>query len=201
MSGLLRLFGWALLAVTIALMLVGGAGWWVYREMAGPGPLTETRVVVIPPHTSLEGIADLLSKEGVVRHRLPFEISAALSGDVAALEAGEYEFPAGTSPLQATAIIAGGKTVRHKLTIPEGLTSTEVLALVRAAPALAGDVGPPPPEGSLMPDTYFYRYGEQRRAMLERMKREMTHALAAVWAKRQPDLRLANPVMLAKPTL
>jgi UPF0755 protein len=195
-SGSLRLFGWALLAVLSVLALAGATGWWVYREITGPGPLTETRIVVIPTNTGLEDIADLLTREGVLRHRLPFELGAALSGDFSALEAGEYAFPAATSPLQAIGIIASGKTVRHRLTVPEGLTSAEVLALVRAAPALSGAVGPPPPEGSLMPDTYFYRYGEQRAAIIERMERAMTHTLISVWDKRQPDLRLTSPEQL-----
>jgi UPF0755 protein len=195
-SGSLRLFGWALLAVLSVLALASAAGWWVYREITGPGPLTRARVVVIPSNTGLEGIAGLLAREGVLRHRLPFEIGAALSGDISALEAGEYEFPAAASPLQAIGIIASGKTVRHKLTVPEGLTGAEVLALVRATPALTGALGPPPPEGSLMPDTYFYRYGEERTRIIERMEREMTHTLASVWDKRQPDLPLTSPEQL-----
>jgi peptidoglycan lytic transglycosylase G len=196
MSSPLRLLGWALLAASLVLALAGAAGWWLYHEMTAPGPLTTPRAVVIPPHTGLKDIADRLRKEGVVRHRLPFEVSAILSGDLSALQAGEYEFPAGTSPLQATAIIASGKTVTHKLTIPEGLTSSEVLALVQAAPALTGNVGPPPPEGSLMPDTYFYSYGERRQQLIGRMRREMTHMLAAVWSKREPGLPLASPEQL-----
>lgn len=196
MSGPWRLFGWALLAVSMVLALAGGAGWWLYREMIAAGPLTEARRVVIPPKTGLAGIAELLAKAGVVRHALPFEAAALLSGEVSDLQAGEYEFPPATNPLQATAIIASGKTVRHKLTIPEGLTTAEVLALVKAAPALAGDPGPPPPEGSLMPDTYFYRYGESRRRLIDEMEREMTHALQRAWAKRHPDLPLTSPEQL-----
>ena len=193
MGGSLRLVGWALLAASAMLAMVGAAGWWVYREMTGAGPLTEARAVVIPPHTSLGGVAELLAAKDVIRRRLPFEIGAALSGSGSELLAGEYEFPAATSPLEAIAIIASGKTVKHKLTIPEGLTSAQVLALVQAAPALAGGVGWAPPEGSLMPDTYIYSYGEQREELLERMKREMAQALDAAWAKRRPDLPLENP--------
>ena len=193
MSGWLRLLGWALVTVSTFLAVAGAAGWWVYREMTGPGPLTHARTVVIPPHTSLDKVADLLTKEGIVRQRLLFEASAILSGEASGLQAGEYEFPAGTSPLEASAIIASGKTVRHKLTIPEGLTSAEVIALVQAAPALAGPTGAPPPEGSLMPDTYLYSYGERRTELIEQMQREMRHALAAAWSKRQPDLPLVTP--------
>jgi UPF0755 protein len=195
-SGRLRLIGWALLAVSMLLALAGGAGWWLYREMTAAGPLGEARTVVIPPHTGLAEIARLLARAGVVRHALPFEAAAVLSGEVTGLQAGEYEFPAAASPLQATAMIAGGKTVRHKLTIPEGLTSAEVLALVSTAPALAGNAGPPPPEGSLMPDTYFYSYGETRRQLIGEMERAMAHALQKAWTRRDPDLPLTSPEQL-----
>ena len=39
-----------------------------------------------------------------------------------------------------------------------------------------------------MPETYVYSYGEQRKDMLGRMRRAMTHALAEVWAQRRPDV-------------
>jgi UPF0755 protein len=193
MRGSLRLIGWALLAVSAILAAAGGAGWLAYREATRPGPLAQARTVVIPPHTSLGGVAEMLAGEGVIRDRLPFEIGVVVSGNGSALLAGEYEFPAQTTALEAGGIIVGGKTVKHKLTVPEGLTSAEIVALVRAAPALAGDVGPPPAEGSLMPDTYIYSYGETRTALLARMEREMTHALDKAWAKRRPDLPLASP--------
>lgn len=196
MRASLRLFGWALLAVSLLLAAVGGAGWWVYREATRPGPLIAARTVVIPPRTGLSGVAGLLAQKGVVRHPLPFEIAALLSGNGSALLAGEYEFPAGASALAAAGIIASGRTVRHKLTIPEGLTSAQIVALVRAAPALVGDVGPPPPEGSLMPDTYIYSWGEERRELVARMQAEMTRTLAAAWAKRRPGLPLAGPQQL-----
>jgi UPF0755 protein len=196
MKGPLRLIGWACLAVGTVLALAGAVGWWLYYEAIGAGPLREARTVVIPPHTGLAGIARLLASEGVVRHALPFEIGAMLSDHVSGLQAGEYAFPAGASPLQVAEIIASGKTVKHKLTVPEGLTTAEIMALVKTAPALAGNIGAPPPEGSLMPDTYIYRWGEQRRELIERMEHEMAHTLAAAWDKREPDLPLANPEQL-----
>ena len=193
MYGSFRLLGWATLAAAVILALVGGAGCWVYREISGPGPLAEPRSIVIPPHTSLAAVAALLAEEGVIRHRVPFELGAVLSGHGSTLLAGEYEFPAGASPLEAIDILAAGKIVRHRLTIPEGLTSVETLALVRSALALEGDPGALPPEGALMPDTYIYSYGEQRKDMLDRMHRAMQHTLAAIWAERRADLPLATP--------
>jgi UPF0755 protein len=192
MRGFLRLLAWAALTVALGLGIVGGAGYWLYRDVTDPGPLAEARTVVIPPHIGLAGIASLLAEHGVIRHSRSFELGAMLSGRGAALLAGEYDFPAGASSLQAMDIIAGGKTVKHRLTIPEGLTSAEVLALVRAASALDGDPGPPPSEGELMPETYLYEYGELRKDMVDRMRRAMDRALAEVWTERRPDLPFAT---------
>ncbi len=196
MRGALRLFGWALLAVSALLAAAGGAGWWLYREVTAPGPLTRSRTLVVPPRTGLSGIAALLADNGVIRQALPFEIAAMVSGKGTALLAGEYEFPAGTSALAAADLLASGKTVQHRLTIPEGLSSAQIVALVRAAPALTGDIGQIPPEGALMPDTYVYSYGNTRAALLARMERAMERAVETAWAERRPDLPMANPQQL-----
>ncbi|MBV8089755.1 MAG: endolytic transglycosylase MltG [Alphaproteobacteria bacterium] len=193
MAGHLRLFGWALFAVSALLAIVGGAGYWLYGELTATGPLATTRTVVIPPDTGLSSIAAQLKSEGVIRHPHVFELGAVLSGRGAALLAGEYEFSSGVSSLEAIDMLANGRTVKHRLTIPEGLTSAEAWLLVRAAPALDGDPGPPPDEGALMPETYLYSYGEQRKDMLDRMRRAMAHAVAEAWAQRRADLPLANP--------
>jgi UPF0755 protein len=193
MRGFLQLFAWAFLTVALFVAALGGIGYALYVEAIGEGPLREARTLFIPPHTGVADIAALLATHGVIKHKLSFEVAAAMAGQGAALLAGEYEFPAGISPLQAIALLASGQTVRHRLTVPEGLTSPTVVALVRTAPALDGDPGSPPPEGTLMPDTYIYSYGEARREMLGRMHRAMAQTLAQAWAERRPDLPLAGP--------
>jgi UPF0755 protein len=193
MRGFLRLLVWAAVTVGGVFGVVAAVGYWVHQDLSGPGPLAEARTVVIPQRTGLSEIASLLMERGVIRHGWSFEVGSMVSGRGAAMKAGEYEFPAAVSPLQAMAIIADGKTVKHRLTIPEGLTSAEILALVQDAPELEGNVGPPPPEGELLPETYLYEYGELRREMVERMERAMSHALAKAWAERRSDLPLATP--------
>ena len=193
MGGFWRVCAWAALAVLLFLGVLAGGGYWLYRDAIGPGPLRQAATMIIPPHSSLAEVASLLTERGVIRYRRAFELAVVLSGRGSALLAGEYEFPAGTSSLQAIDIIAGGKTVKHRLTIQEGLTSAEIIALVRAAPALVGDPGPPPPEGRLLPDTYFYEYGQRREEIVERLERAMKKALNKAWAERRPDLPLTMP--------
>lgn len=179
-----------------AVIIVGGAigaGYWIYGEASAPGPATEAHTIVIPPHAGTSGIAELLQQDGVIRDKFVFEVAAKFSGHGSSLQSGEYEFPAQISMFAAMDLLASGKTVKHRLTIPEGLTSDEIVALVNAAPALAGSVGPAPPEGVLLPETYIYSYGEQRQEMVGRMQRAMTQALAQAWSDRRDDLYLTEP--------
>src|SRR5271169_6036719 len=121
-----RLLAWGVVTAAVVVAAFGGAGYWLYRDAWAPGPLAAPRALVVPAHTGIAGIAELLAAEGVIRHKLVLELVARLSGHGTALKAGEYEFPAGTSAMQALDILALGKTVRRRLTIPEGLTGVEI---------------------------------------------------------------------------
>ena len=192
MSRFLRAAAWSLFGAVLMLVAITGAGFWLYREAAIPGPLAGTRTVLVPRNSSIAAIAALLAKEGVIRNPTAFEAVVRLSGRGTRLKAGEYEFAGGVSAIDALEILAQGRTVKHRLTIPEGLTSAEVAALVRDAPALEGDVGAVPAEGTLLPDTYFYSYGDRRSELIERMRRGMAQSVKELWDARASDLPLAN---------
>ncbi len=84
-------------------------------------------------------------------------LGATLTGKSADAQGRRIRIPRRASaPRSPSTLLASGRVVRHRLTIPEGLTSAEVAALLAAAPALDGTVDPLPAEGSLLPETYFY---------------------------------------------
>jgi len=193
MLAFIRMVVGCFIAAVLIVAVTAGAGYWVYQDVTGPGPLQGAQIVVIPPRTGISGISDLLAEEGVIRHPLTFKVAAELTGRGGALKAGEYEFPQSSSAVEVMDIIATGKTVKHRLTIREGLTSAEIIALVRDAPLLTGDTGAAPAEGALLPETYVYSRGDTRESLIERMAQAMQETLAAVWAERRNDLPLASP--------
>src|SRR5689334_6512461 len=101
MRSLLRLMAWAALTVSLLLGILGGAGYWLHHDLTGHASLLQSRIVLIPCHACPAAIAELLAERGVIRRPRSFALGAALSGLSSTLLAGEYEFPAGASPLQA----------------------------------------------------------------------------------------------------
>jgi UPF0755 protein len=172
---------------------VASAALWTWRDWTTPGPLPENRTVVLARGSGGIDIARALGAEGVLTHPWLFLLGAEVTGDVHRLKAGEYEFEAAITPEGVAELLASGKTVRHRLTIPEGLTSAAIVALVNAVPELDGGPEAAPAEGSLLPETYFFSLGDKRSGLIERMHRGFARALAELWAERASDLPLAKP--------
>lgn len=177
----------------VAAVIAAAVAAWVWRDYTRPGPLAAATTVVIPHGAGLEAVAAQLAAKGIVAHPWVFVVGTALSGRAGALKAGEYEVRPASSARAVADLLASGRVLQHRLTIPEGLTSAEAVALVNAAAGLEGKIDKVPPEGSLLPDTYFYVLGERRADLIARMRRAMTKALAEVWASRRPDLPLKTP--------
>ncbi|HEY1503135.1 MAG TPA: endolytic transglycosylase MltG [Stellaceae bacterium] len=185
----------------VAILLLAGVAAYVGgRTYNAPGPLAAAKLVVIPKGAGARDIGTVLAANGVIQSGPLFAIGSYATGRASGFKAGEYEFGAGISPAAAADLIDSGKVYRHKLTIPEGLTSAQIVALIDAAPALEGTIDAEPPEGTLLPDTYFYVMGNTRQELLQRMHRALEKALAEAWADRAPNLplnSLAEAVTLA----
>jgi UPF0755 protein len=165
---------------------------WTATVYILPGPLEAAKVVVVPRGAGLRAVARQLGAEGVVGHPWAFVIGAYVEGKSGAIKAGEYEFTAAMSARAAGDLLASGHVVQHRLTVPEGLTTAEIVALLREDPSLDGSIDELPPEGSLLPDTYFFVLGDKRQDLVSRMRHPMERAIAQAWAERSPDLPLAT---------
>ena len=86
-------------------------------------------------------------------------------------------------------MLAHHRVLKHKLPIPEGLTSEQIVDRLRESDLLAGDIKEIPREGSLYPDTYVFERGDSRNALLAHMGAEMKRAADAVGRSARPTCR------------
>lgn len=185
----------AVLAVLV--LIVSGAYLWENANFAAAGPAAahgaaETDVI-IKPGVGLKGIAQELRDAGVIENPLLFELGVRLRRMTPSLKAGEYAIPSKASMLDIMDILISGKTVQHKITVAEGLTSDMVIKLVVADPVLVGPAGATPPEGTLLPQTYLFTRDTTRAEIISRMQKAQRDLVAKLWAKRMPDLPFKSP--------
>ncbi len=177
-------------------VVVGGALYAGRQRFETPGPLTADKVVNIPRGLGIRDIADLLQREGVIDQPWVF------IGGVMALKArgdlkhGEYQFTKGASLADVVTTIVDNKVVQHSLTIPEGLTSEQIVAKLLENDALSGQIKEIPREGTLLPETYKFTRGMTREQIIQRMQQAHRRLLQEVWEHRMPDLPIKTPEQL-----
>jgi len=180
------------LMILVALAVIAaGAVEWAIASWNAPGAAAakgDQTVVMIPPGTSLHQTAQTLNAAGVMKYPLMFELGVRLTGQAGLVKAGEYGIPSRASMKAIAAILVEGKSIQHKLTAAEGLTSQMIHDLVAKDAALSGDAGPVPDEGTLLPETYLFTRGTARQKILGEMEQAQLKFLKAQWAKRVEGL-------------
>jgi len=175
------------------LLLAAGLAFWGWQQWLAPGPSDQQVTIIIPKGSGVTGIAGRLAEEGVVADSLLFRLGVLVEGASRQLQAGEYAFPPAVSGAEVLRKLRRGERVVHLVTVPEGLTVRQVVALLEANPVLEGEIEQLPAEGRLLPDSYAFERGASRQSIVERMRRGMDSALAQLWSERAPDLPLNSP--------
>ncbi|MEM6848511.1 MAG: endolytic transglycosylase MltG [Pseudomonadota bacterium] len=181
------------LMVMLGLVGAGIAVTWADQMLRAEGPLTQAVGVIIEPGTSVAVIGRNLESSGVISNRFVFRAAAIRSGAATRLQAGEYKIDAGSSMAQVLDTLASGKVVRHKITVPEGLSSAQVVSLLEDNNVLTGEIDSIPDEGSLLPETYIFTRGLSRARMIALMQDAMEDAKAEIWAGRDQGIPIDSP--------
>src|SRR5260221_6952647 len=131
--------------IGLALMVLGVGGLlYAYREFVRPGPLASPATIVLP-RGGVETLARALEQGHVIRDARLFVAGRALLGGRRPLKAREYSVPIGLSAADVMRLLQEGRTVVRHLTIPEGLTTRQILGLIAAADGLDGPLPATPP--------------------------------------------------------
>lgn len=184
-----KIFAAFISLLLLAVILIGLAMFYVVQGANAPGPLTESKILLIKRGTGTAGIATQLQSEGVVASDLLFKINAAIEKSKGSLKAGEYEFTPAMTIKEILSMIREGRVYDRKITLREGLTSHQIIGLLNAASDFTGDqVTDIPAEGSLLPETYHYTGADNRQKILDQMSAAMKKAIDDLWPTRSADL-------------
>ncbi len=183
----------ALTLLILGLVVLFGVVTWVQSQYRNPGPLTQPLDLQVERGEALTTVADKLAAAGAISNASIFRVAARYEDLDQGLKFGEYSIPPGASMQEILELLTKGGNVVRQIVVPEGLTSFQVVELLRARPELTGDVIDIPAEGSLAPAGYDFQRGDDRSALLARMKQKQDAIVAAAWTGRAPGLPLRSP--------
>jgi len=183
--------------VLVSMIGVGAAYVYGKQKIEAPGPLQQDKIVNIPSRAGMTDIADILQREGVIdNNRWAFIGSVFALKARSELKPGEYAFQKNASLRDVIGIMVEGKVVQHAVTIPEGLTSEQIVARLSDNDIFAGTVKEMPREGTLLPETYKFPRGTTRDQVIQRMQQTQKRVLAEIWERRNPDIPIKTPDQL-----
>ena len=200
-----------LLIIALLIAVAGAAGWIavdLHRFANRPADGEEhSHIVSVAPGESFGMLSARLEKAGVITSDIRFKIIARLSGDDKRLRAGEYALSTAMTPMEIIDILASGKVLLHRLTIPEGYTIDQVAAEVEKAglasaeefsrlardPSLVSELqlDGPSLEGYLFPDTYHFPREVSARGIITTMVNAYQSLVTDEWRNRAHELDLS----------
>lgn len=185
MALLRKIFFFLLIVVTVS-------GYQLREWTLEKGPLLGVVNVVIPKGASSSVVANELAKAGVIYRPWLFRLYARFNGLDKYLKAGEYQFEPHVSMDEAMKKIASGEVFYRKITIPEGLTSGQIMYMIASNPDFSGEIDLEIKEGELLPETYSFELGASRNSILLQAREAMRKAVAEIWEQRDAGLPLKD---------
>lgn len=197
----LKVINGTLTFLLVLALAVGGSLVHVHGSLDTAGPLEQTKIVAVPKNDGTLSIAERLEREGVVSNRYTFLVSYWLLGRLSAwnngkpvqMKAGDYEIKQAASMRSVIDTLSEGRTVLTKVTIPEGLTSYQIVERLKADQSLTGELKDIPPEGSLLPETYSLPRSSTRQQVVEMMQAAQKKLVDQLWAEKQDGLPFSSP--------
>jgi UPF0755 protein len=180
------------LSFLLVVAVISGAGFYMgVRQFQTPGPLPTDKVVVV--RGGVSDVTEQLTREGVIDQPTLFAVGLYTTGAAAQIKAGEYLFRQNASLGDVMSTLVEGKAILHAVTIPEGLSSQQIVDRLMENDILVNEVRDVPREGTLLPETYKFTRGMTRNQLIERMAQDQARVVREIWARRSPDLPLRSP--------
>jgi len=156
-----------------SLTVVAALSFYVRKEMKRPNELTDYQIFEIKNGESLQNIASRLKARDIIKSDLIFMAGVTLERKT--LSFGYYQLPPRASIIDVIKLIAGGKSIVYKVTIPEGWRAEQIAQLLSERKIVgysdfllsAQDL-----EGKLFPDTYYFAPGSDASKIVQMMNND-----------------------------
>lgn len=156
------------------------------------GNLMEKTIVQINKGSSSAMVANKLAETEVIKYPLLFKLAARIQGLDKHLKAGEYVFEPKVSLMQVLEKMNRGEVFYRKITLPEGLTTTQMLDIITNNEFLSGDITIAPEEGTIMPETYSFVRGDSKDSIIKQAQIAMNNSLNDIWENRDVSVPVKN---------
>jgi UPF0755 protein len=173
--------------------VVGGFVFYGPGGLFKPLNVYENSTFIIKKGDSVLSITKSLRQKELIPHGVAFLASALFLKLIKKpLKHGEYLIEPKITLWDLARKISKGEVVVHYLTIPEGLTVYEVSKKLEDIAILTGTVEALPAEGTLLPQTYDYYWGDSRQHLLQRMLRAMESLKKTIWKAHEGQSELKS---------
>jgi UPF0755 protein len=201
------------LALTGALLLIGGVAWYGYRVLDLPPRDFEVHhVVEIPADASFTTVAGLLAQKGLIVSPFWFRVLGKIQGAERNIKPGEYDLHTRMRPPEILDALVKGKVIHYSVLIPEGFNASQVGKLLSEL-SLADDaainrlvkdrefakslgVEGATLEGYLFPDTYYFSRHTRPEEILKAMVGRFQQVVSPELKGRAADLRMTEREVL-----
>ncbi|MFT5722314.1 MAG: UPF0755 protein [Motiliproteus sp.] len=167
--------------------------------------LSEPQELLIKPGSSFRAVIDQLLERGIIDQPLSLRFYARRHQLAQRIQAGEYLLEPGLTHQAMLQMLVQGQVRTYQVTLVEGQTVRELVAVLRAHPVIEATLERSDPEaiakllgiagsaeGWIYPDTYQFRRGTTDRQILQRAYQAMQVLLEQEWAERAAELPLKS---------
>ena len=157
------------------LIVISGFGLYMYRYFT-TSYLKDDIFVIIENGVNFHKLVDELGKNNIINShgdKIFYYTSKVVFKNKITIKAGEYKFLKDDTPLTILKKLKNGNVFYRKVTFAEGLTNNSIFKIINTSFGLFGEIPNNIPEGSLLPETYLYTYGETKDKLIERMQKAM----------------------------
>ncbi|MDX8408322.1 MAG: endolytic transglycosylase MltG [Mariprofundaceae bacterium] len=173
-------------ALVLAVVSLAAVTAWLYVQVHAESGPAEAVELSVPSGASSGRIAELLARQHVIESPFLFRLYVRITGKASRLRSGYYRFAGAASLQQVVERLVRGDVLTFQVTVPEGLRTDQVLALLAEqteVPLLRWQQAlhqllPDEPEGRLLPETYQYTKPVDPQGLLRAMWRAQQQLLA-----------------------